>query len=111
MPDMSIKYKGNEEYFGNLLNHLTPESANHFFSYLLLYNGLKITDEKLIPESETKSTMTKRSLHVVEIFFDEIETEEWDPITDIAENQVSSINIVKSTSKKPELINEETVKR
>lgn len=62
MPDMSNKYKKNREYFTNLYSSLNEETANHFYSYLLNYDGLDVRDENNIPQSELKTSMIDLSL-------------------------------------------------
>ena len=62
MPDVINQYKGNKEYFKNLLASLTQETANHFFTFLLHYQGIDVIDEKNIPMTDTKLSMMSFSI-------------------------------------------------
>lgn len=62
IPDVSNKYSGDYAYFKNLSKHLTDDTANHLYTYLLNYDGLDVRDKNTIPVSKAKESIIELSL-------------------------------------------------
>ena len=68
--ETSDRYKGNYEYFANLMSYCDQTTANHFYTYI---SGLaKTRNVKRIPNTRLKTEMQMNAFSSVDKFYDDM---------------------------------------
>ena len=71
--EVSERYKNNEDYFSNLIDCMTEEAGNHFYTYCKNYPDSELVNLRKIPNTRLRQEMIQNSLNNACRFMEEFE--------------------------------------